>query len=72
MTTIFGAQTSTTISAPFGPVQIGDFSSSGYEIFLILVTMALSALVYACLRYTKLGLVARGTMRAADMAATLG
>ncbi|MGH1479415.1 MAG: branched-chain amino acid ABC transporter permease [Geminicoccales bacterium] len=72
VTTIFGAQTSTTISAPLGPVQIGDYSSSGYEIFLILVAVVLSALVYACLRYTKIGLVARGTMQAADMAAALG
>ncbi len=72
VTTIFGAQTSTTISAPLGPVQIGDYSSSGYELFLILVAVLLSIAVYACLRYTRLGLVARGTMQAADMAAALG
>ncbi len=72
VTTIFGAQTATTISAPLGPVQIGDYTSSGYELFLILVAVLLSALVYGCLRYTKLGLVARGTMQGADMAAALG
>ena len=38
ITTIFGAQTTTTISAPFGPIPIGEFSSSGYEVFLIFGT----------------------------------
>ena len=34
--------------------------------------IVLSLLVYLVLRYTRLGLVARGTMQAADMAAALG
>lgn len=72
VTTIFGAQTATTISAPIGPLRIGDYSSSGYELFLILVAVALLAIVYVLLRFTKLGLVARGTMQGADMAAALG
>jgi len=72
VTTIFGAQTATTISAPIGALRIGDYSSSGYELFLILVAVALLVLVYAILRFTRLGLVARGTMQAADMAAALG
>ena len=72
VTTIFGAQTATTISAPLGSVKIGDYSSSGYELFLIGVAIVLSLLVYLVLRYTRLGLVARGTMQAADMAAALG
>jgi branched-chain amino acid transport system permease protein len=72
ITTIFGAQTATTISAPVGSIRIGDYSSSGYELFLILVTIVLVALVYAILRFTKLGLMARGTMQGADMAAALG
>ncbi len=72
ITTIFGAQTTTTISAPFGPIPIGEFSSSGYEVFLIFVAIILILLLYLLLRYTKLGLVARGTMQAADMAAALG
>ncbi len=72
VTTVFGAQTATTISPPIGPVQIGEYSSSGYELFLILVAVLVLALVYLLLRHTKLGLVARGTMQAADMAAALG
>lgn len=72
VTTIFGAQTSTTISAPFGPIQIGEYTSSGYELFLICVAIVLALAVYLVLRLTKLGLVARGTMQSAEMAAALG
>lgn len=72
VTTIFGAQTATTISAPLGAVRIGDYSTSGYELFLIAVAVVLSVLVFLGLKFTRLGLVARGTMQAADMAAALG
>ena len=72
ITTIFGAQTATTISPPFGSFAIGDFSTSWYEQFLILIAVLMAALVYVLLRYTKLGLVARGTMQNAEMAAALG
>ncbi|MEO0823527.1 MAG: branched-chain amino acid ABC transporter permease [Pseudomonadota bacterium] len=72
VTMIFGPTTTTTISPPIGAVEIGDFSSSGYEIFLIFVTLALIGAVYAVLRYTKLGLLARGTMQRPEMAAALG
>ncbi len=72
ITTIFGAQTATTISPPIGPLRIGTYSTSGYELFLILVAILLVGAVFAVLRYTKLGLVARGTMQLADIASTLG
>jgi urea transport system permease protein len=72
VTAIFGPQTATTISAPIGAIEIGAYASSGYELFLIMVTLALFGAVYAVLRYSKLGLLARGTMQRADMAAVLG
>ena len=72
VTTIFGASTATTISPPLGVVQIGQYSSSGYELFLIGVTFALLILVWAVLKFTKLGLVSRGTMQNAEMAEALG
>jgi urea transport system permease protein len=72
VTAIFGPQTATTISAPIGAIEIGAYASSGYELFLILVTLTLFGAVYAVLRYSKLGLLARGTMQRADMAAVLG
>jgi len=72
VTSIFGAQTATTISPPLGAIQIGDYSSSAYELFLIAVTVVLLLMVYAVLKLTRLGLVARATMQSDDMAAALG
>lgn len=72
VTVIFGPQTKTSISTPIGAIRIGEYSSSGYELFLILVTIVLSLMIYLVLRHTKLGLMARGTMQAPDMAAALG
>jgi urea transport system permease protein len=72
VTAIFGPQTASTISPPIGAVSIGGYASSGYELFLILLTSTLFGAVFAVLRYTKLGLLARGTMQRADMAAVLG
>ncbi|WP_416897941.1 MAG: ABC transporter permease subunit [Minwuia sp.] len=72
ITTIFGAQTATTISPPIGAIKIGEFSSSGYELFLIGVTIVLSIAAWLVLRHTKLGLLARGTMQGAEIASALG
>jgi len=72
VTSIFGASTATTVSPPLGVVQIGGYSASGYELFLIVVTLLLLAAVWATLRFTKLGLLARGTMQNAEMASALG
>ncbi|AQQ03888.1 branched-chain amino acid ABC transporter permease [Roseibium algicola] len=72
VTAIFGPQTATTLSPPIDAIQIGGFGTSGYEIFLILVTIALFGLVFVLFRHTKLGLTARGTMQRADVAAALG
>ena len=72
VTSIFGASTATTASPPLGAVRIGAYSASGYELFLILITIALLVAVWLTLRFTKLGLLARGTMQNAEMASSLG
>ncbi|MFN3643313.1 MAG: branched-chain amino acid ABC transporter permease [Gemmobacter sp.] len=72
VTSIFGASTATTVSPPIGTIRIGAYTASGYEVFLIFVTLVLGAAIWAVLRFTKLGLVARGTMQNAEMAAALG
>jgi len=72
VTSIFGASTATTVSVPIGVIRIGGYTVSGYDIFLIFVTLVLGAAVYAVLKLTKLGLVARGTMQNAQMASALG
>jgi branched-chain amino acid transport system permease protein len=72
VTVMFGASTATTISPPLGVIQIGAYNTSGYDIFLIVVTALLLLGVWAVLKLTTLGLLARGTMQNADMAAALG
>ncbi len=72
ITSIFGASTASTIAPPLGVVRIGAYSVSGYEVFLICVTAVLLVAVWLTLRFTKLGLLARGTMQNAQMASSLG
>ena len=72
VTSIFGAPTATTISPPLGIIRIGDYSASGYELFLIVVTAILFVAIFATLKLTRLGLVARGTMQNPEMSSALG
>ena len=72
VTSIFGASTATTISPPLGIIRIGDYSASGYELFLIVVTAILFVAIFATLKLTRLGLVARGTMQNPEMSSPLG
>ena len=60
------------IQAPFGTVSIGGYSESGYTFFVILIAILLLASVYICLKRTRLGLLARGTMQNSSMAEGLG
>ena len=60
------------VSAPLGSVAVGGFRTSGYELFLIGAAVALSLGVWVALRFTRWGLVARGTMQDAETASALG
>lgn len=60
------------ISAPLTGIAIGDYRFSLYTIFLIVMAVVLLAAVYGVLRFTRLGLIARGTMQNPKMADTLG
>jgi len=62
----------TGISAPLGSFEVGRFHVAAYDIFLIAVACVLSTAVWAVLRLTPAGLLARGTMQNAEMAAALG
>ena len=54
VTTIFGPTTATTVSPPVGPVQIGAFSTSGYELLLIVLAATLMLGRYTGYRLTEL------------------
>jgi branched-chain amino acid transport system permease protein len=71
VTVVFG-NTVSGISAPLGSFQIGAYRTGVYELFLILVAVILLLTGGLVLRYTRLGLIARGTMQNASMAAALG
>jgi branched-chain amino acid transport system permease protein len=70
-TAIFG-NTTVGISAPLGSFQIGAYRTSAYTLFVIAVAVVVLAVIFAVMRWTRLGLIARGTMQNADMAAALG
>ena len=59
-------------SAPLGSFTIGRFHNSVYDMFLVLAAVVLSFSVWAVLRFTPAGLIARGTMQNSEMAAALG
>lgn len=70
-TAVFG-NTTVGLSAPLGSFEIGQYRTSAYTLFVIGVAVVVLGGVLAVLRFTKLGLIARGTMQNADMAAALG
>lgn len=70
-TMIFG-NTTTGISTPISGFAVGNYQVNGYNFFIILVAIVLLGLMYAVLKGTRLGLIARGAMQLPDMAAALG
>ena len=70
-TAVFG-NTTVGLSAPLGSFEIGQYRTSAYTLFVIGVAVIVLGGVLAVLRFTKLGLIARGTMQNANMAAALG
>ncbi|WP_419913028.1 ABC transporter permease subunit [Hoeflea sp.] len=71
VTMIFG-NTTTGISTPIPGIPIGAYQINGYNFFIVFVAIVLVITLYAVLKGTRVGLVARGTMQRADMAAALG
>ena len=71
VTMVFG-NTVTGFSAPLGSVAIGRFRTSGYSLFLVAAALLLVACTWLVLRFTRLGLIARGTMQNPEIAAALG
>ncbi|MBZ9811000.1 MULTISPECIES: branched-chain amino acid ABC transporter permease [unclassified Mesorhizobium] len=71
VTLVFG-NTVTGISAPLGAVEIGSYSTSAYELLLIVLALFLLAACAIFLKGTKAGLVARAAMQNSDITAVLG
>lgn len=60
------------VAPPLGIVDIGAYQEGGYTFFVIGMTALLLIAVYVGLKYTRFGLIMRGTMQNANMAAALG
>jgi branched-subunit amino acid ABC-type transport system permease component len=71
LTTVFGGSTEG-VPMPLKGFAIGAYQASGYNIFVIGFSLFTLGAVYVLLRFTRLGLLARGTMQNAAMAGALG
>ena len=71
ITTVFGT-TVKGVAAPFGGFAIGPYQASAYSVFMIVMAVAVLVGIWATLRFTRFGLIARATMQNPDMAAALG
>jgi branched-chain amino acid transport system permease protein len=71
LTMIFGDVTEG-LPTPLPGIRIGAYQTSGYSLFLIVLSLAVVLAVLVVLRSTRLGLLARGTMQNPEMAAALG
>jgi branched-subunit amino acid ABC-type transport system permease component len=71
LTMIFGDITEG-VPTPLPGIKIGAYQTSSYSLFVIALTVATLFGVYVILRSSRLGLLARGTMQNAEMAAALG
>ncbi|WP_281953992.1 ABC transporter permease subunit [Pseudophaeobacter arcticus] len=68
---IFG-NTTTGISTPIPGFTVGNYQINGYNFFIIVVSVLLLIAMRVVLKSTRAGLIARGAMQQADMAAALG
>jgi len=71
VTLVFG-NTAVSVPAPITGYQLGEYQMGGYNLFIILVAVALLIAMWAVLRFTRAGLIARGAMQGADVVSALG
>lgn len=71
VTLIFG-NTAVSVPAPIPGYQLGTYQMGGYNLFIIAVATLLVVCLWLVLRFTRVGLVARGAMQSAEVASTLG
>jgi branched-subunit amino acid ABC-type transport system permease component len=71
VTTLLGP-TARSVPTQFGSVSFGGTSFSTYNFVLIAMAIGMVALTWVLARYTKAGLIVRGTMQDATIASALG
>ena len=71
VTLIFGSS-AVGVPTPISGYQMGAYQMGGYNLFIIAITILLLLLMWLVLRYTRVGLVARGAMQNPEVASSLG
>jgi urea transport system permease protein len=71
VTLIFG-NTAVSVTAPIQSYQAGSYQMGGYNLFIIAVAILVMLVLWLILRYTRVGLIARGAMQNAEVASSLG
>ncbi len=60
------------VAPPFGTIQIGSYTLGVYTFFVIGITVLVLLTLFAWLRWSRTGLLVRGTMQDAELASGLG
>ncbi|HYM32350.1 MAG TPA: hypothetical protein VEU47_13675 [Candidatus Cybelea sp.] len=68
---VFG-NTAVSVPAPIPGYQVGSYQMGGYNLFIIGITVVLVLAMWLVLRYTRIGLIARGAMQSAEVVSSLG
>ena len=71
VTFVFGTS-AVSVPAPIPGYQLGSYQMGGYNLFIIGIAALLLIAMWAALRFTRVGLVARGAMQGPDVVASLG
>jgi branched-chain amino acid transport system permease protein len=71
VTLVFG-NSAISLPAPIPGYQLGRYQMGGYNLFIIAITTLLMFSLWLVLRYTRIGLIARGAMQSAEVVAALG
>lgn len=71
VTLVFGSS-AVSVPAPIPGYQLGTYHMGGYNLFIIGITIVLLIGMWAVLRFTRAGLIARGAMQGPEVVAALG
>ena len=71
VTLIFG-NTPVSVPTPIPGYRIGHYQMGGYNLFVIAVAVVLMGCLWFALRYTRVGLMARGAMQGREVVSALG
>lgn len=72
LVTLFFGNTAMSIPAPISGYKVGNFQMGGYNLFIIAITALMVFALWMVLRYTRVGLIARGAMQSPEVVASLG